>query len=274
LTDPRYFGPLRGLPLDQIGRKDVATRLNRITLESGSIVAARARSQISALFAWALTQGLCEVNAVVGTLAPKAGQPRERVLSDAELAAIWRAAGDDYYGRIVRLLILVAARRSEVGGMAWSEIDLERGVWVLPAPRSKNNRAHTLPIMPMMRAIIEAVPRMASRDQLFGQRSGGFVSWSRGKMGLDESSGVQNWALHDLRRTAATKMADLGIAPHIIEEILNHQSGHRAGPAGIYNRSRYEREVKAALATWHDHLRTLTEGGERVIVPLVPLVAS
>ena len=72
--------------------------------------------------------------------------------------------------------------------------------------------------------------------------------------------------LHDLRRTVATKMADLGVQPHIIEEILNHRGGHKAGIAGIYNRSSYEREVKAALLTWADYVRALVDGGERKVV--------
>jgi hypothetical protein len=140
-----YFKPLHTLPLDQITKKDIAARLVVIGRENGSIVAARARAQLSGLFTWALAHGLCEVNPVVGTLAPKGSQPRNRVLSDSELSAIWKACGDDDYGRIVRLLILAGCRRQEVGSIAWSEIDLGRGVWVLPAARSKNGRQHVLP---------------------------------------------------------------------------------------------------------------------------------
>ena len=77
---------------------------------------------------------------------------------------------------------------------------------------------------------------------------------------------MKNWTVHDIRRSVATKLADIGVLPHVIEQILNHQSGHRAGPAGIYNRSSYEREVRAALAMWEDHVRALVEGGERKIV--------
>ena len=107
-----YFKPLHSLALDQITRKDVASRLNRISLESSSIVAGRARAQLSALFSWALAHGLCEANPVVGTLAPKGSQPRERVLADAELAAIWKACGDDDHGRCIKLLILTGCRRA------------------------------------------------------------------------------------------------------------------------------------------------------------------
>jgi integrase len=266
-----YFKPLHTLALDQISRKDVAARLNRITLDNGSIVASRARAQLSALFAWALAHGLTEANPVVGTPSPKGGQPRERVLSDAELTAIWKACGDDHgrdHGRCIKLLILTGCRRAEIGGICWSEIDLDQGTWTLPAARSKNGRAHTLPLLPAMLAIIKAVTKLASRDQLFGARANGFTGWQRGKDALDARSGVKNWTVHDLRRSVATRMADLGVLPHVIEQILNHQSGHRAGPAGIYNRSSYEREVRTALATWHDHLRTLIAGGERKVVPL------
>ena len=84
---------------------------------------------------------------------------------------------------------------------------------------------------------------------------------------------MKDWTTHDLRRTVATKLADIGVLPHIIEQILNHQSGHKRGPAGIYNRSSYEREVRAALAMWHDHLRTLTVGGKRTLISM-PQVAS
>jgi len=266
-----YFKPLHTLALDQITRKDVAARLNRITLDNGSIVAGRARAQLSALFAWALAHGLCEANPVIGTAAPKGGQPRERVLSDAELAAIWQACGDDHdrdHGRCIKLLVLTGCRRAEIGGLCWSEIDLEHGTWTLPAARSKNKRAHGLPLLPAMLAIIKAVPKLAGRDQLFGQRGGGFSSWQRGKDALDQRSGVKNWTVHDIRRSVATRMADLGIMPHIIEQILNHHSGHRAGPAGIYNRSSYEREVRTALALWHDHLRSIVEDDTRKIISL------
>ena len=121
--------------------------------------------------------------------------------------------------------------------MRGRRFDFEQGTWTLPAARSKNDRAHTLPLLPSMLAIIKAVPRMAGRDQLFGARGGGFTGWSRGKAVLDERSGVKDWTTHDIRRTVATRMADLGIMPHVIEQILNHQSGHKAGPAGIYNKS-------------------------------------
>src|SRR5262249_32826191 len=112
------------------------------------------------------------------------------------------------------------------------------------------------------RAIIAAVPRR-SRDHLFGDRAGaGFTSWSRGKQDLDRRLGasVRAWRVHDLRRSVATGMADIGIDPHIIEATLNHFSGHRRGVAGIYNRAKYERQIRESLVRWSEHVAELVEG--------------
>jgi integrase len=269
LADPRYFGPLHNKSLDNIKRKDVADRIVVIGRESGNATAVRARGTLSAFFTWAMRMGLCEANPVMGAATAET-KPRERVLADPELVAIWNACADDDFGRIVRLLILTGARRSEIGDMHWSEINPDRGTFTIPAARSKNGRPHTLPVLPAMRSIIEGVAHRVSRDQLFGERSHGFTVWDRSKIALDARCGVSDWTLHDIRRSVATKMADLGIQPHIIEQILNHQSGHKAGIAGVYNRSVYEREVRAALAQWHDHIRALVEGGARKVLHFQP----
>ena len=269
LTGP-HFKPLHAMPVDQITRRDIAARLTKIIAENGSPTARRARAALSAMYVWALGHGLCEVNPVVGTIAPEDSKPRERVLTNSEITAIWRAGGDDAHGRIVKLLLLTGCRRMEICGLRWSEIDSESGVLHLPPERTKNGRAHTLPLPALALDIIASVPRMVGRDHLFGERSDlGFTQWGA-KRDLDAKLGdaVKPWTLHDLRRTAATGMADIGVQPHIIEAVLNHISGHKVGVAGIYNRSSYEREVKAALALWGDHVRALVEGGERKIVPM------
>ena len=266
-----YFKPLLGMPADSITRRDVAERVLAITRENGHQAASNARGALSALFTWGMANGLVQANPVAGTARPKTPPPRDRVLSDAELAAIWRAAGDDNFGRIVRLLMLSAQRRTEVGGICWSEINFDQGTWTIPALRSKNHRAHTLPLPPLALDIIAGVKRVVGRNTLFGDRAdSGLTGWARPKAALDDRLGDQvgPWRLHDLRRSAATRMCDLGVAPHVVEQILNHQSGHRAGIVGVYNRSSYEREVRAALALWNDHIRALVKGGDRKIVPM------
>jgi len=262
--------PLHGEPINAIARREVAHELGKITKRNGATTADRARSALSGLYVWAMGEGLAEQNPVVGTNRPAQPKARERVLCDEELAAVWRVSGDDAYGKVIKLLILTGARRAEVGGMRRSEIDTERGVWSLPGERTKNGHPHIVPLSPLVMEIIESVPHQFGRDQLFGSRSADGLAHWHAKADLDRRLGrsVKPWRVHDLRRTAATRMADLGIAPHVIEAVLNHYSGHRSGVAGIYNRSSYDREKVAALALWADHVRTLVEGGERKIVPM------
>src|SRR5205823_1989556 len=142
-----YFKPLHDVPLDRISRRDVAAQLVRITREHGTAAANAARAKLSGFFSWVLRSGLCEQNPVVGTPQPEPSKPRDKVLTDQELAAIFAALpADSEYGRMVRLLVLLGARRQEVGGMAWSELDLDGAVWTKPATRTKNKRQHELPV--------------------------------------------------------------------------------------------------------------------------------
>jgi integrase len=219
-------------------------------------------------YVWAMGNGLAEANPIIGTLKPQDAEPRSRVLTDEELAAIWRASGDDAYGRVIKLLILTGARRGEVGGMRWSELDLDRGIWTIPPQRTKNKRQHVVPLMPSSLDVIVSMPRRVSRDHLFGTSSAvGLRHW-HAKGVLDRRLGavVLPWRLHDIRRSVATRMADLGVMPHVVEAVLNHRTGHRSGVAGIYNRSNYEREVRAALALWADHIRSVVDGERKVLL--------
>jgi len=214
------------------------------------------------MFAWAIGEGLVEANPVIGTNKASESKSRERVLSDAELAAIWKAAPDNDYGRIVKLLMLTAQRREEIGGLAWSEIDRTGKLIALPSGRTKNNRPHDVPLSDPAMAVLESTPPREGRALVFGIGKGGYSGWSRSKEALDESAKLAPWTLHDLRRSAATRMADLGVGPHIVEAVLNHVSGHKSGVAGIYNRSTYAEEKRAALDLWASHLRIAIAAAE------------
>jgi integrase len=267
LTGP-YFRPLHAIGIADIEHADIAARLTAITRTHSAHTASCARRAVSALFGWATEEGWVTTNPVAGTRKPVRAPARDRVLTDAELAAAWKACGDDDFGKIVRLLILTGARRSEVGDMTWSEIDLDAGTWTLPAARSKNHRAHTVPLPATAVEILRSVPR-AGRDHLFGDGDGaGFARWSRAKAELDRRLGAAAWRVHDLRRTVATGMIGIGIEPHHVEAVLNHFSGHRRGVAGVYNRSPYERQMKMALARWAEHVAALAEGRESNVVAL------
>ncbi|KAB0680151.1 tyrosine-type recombinase/integrase [Aureimonas leprariae] len=266
----KHWKPLRVRPLNGIQRADVAMRLNEIAKESGPFAANRARACLSSLFAWAISEGIAEANPVNGTRKATEEVSRDRVLSDDELALVWRHAGDGDYGRIVRLLILTGQRREEVGGMMRAELHTMKLLWSLPRERTKNGLPHDVPLSMAASDIIAVVPKRADRDFVFGSRDGPFSGWSKSKSALDarivaeleksaeaaaaKAKPMPPWRLHDIRRTVATRLGDLGVLPHVVEAVLNHVSGHRAGVAGIYNRATYAAEKRAALDAWSAHL--------------------
>jgi integrase len=264
--------PLHRIPIHQIELHQVADRLDSIAKKNPT-TAARARSALSALLAWAIRRGRLDRNVASLSEKPQEPEPRDKVLSDQELAQVWTACGDDEYGRIIKLLILTAARRDEVGSMQWGELD--NGIWTIPAERSKNRQQHVLTLPLMAWQIIGDKP--PNRDgYVFGKHGIGFTNWHLSKRALDKRSGVTGWTLHDLRRTTATKMADLGIEPHIIEAVLNHISaaqmgslqlpGHKSRVAGIYNRANYQIQIRTALARWSDRLHEIVSGEQRRII--------
>jgi len=194
-------------------------------------------------------------------------KPRERVLSEDEIRTVWNACEDDDLGRIIKLLLLTGCRADEIGGLRWSEIDLDQGTLTLPPERCKNGRTHTLSLSALALQILKQAKKRDGRDFLFGKWAGGFTSWAKQK-GLIERLGIAHWTIHDLRRTTATSMAELGIEPHIVEAILNHVSGHKGGIAGIYNRASYAKQMKTALALWADKVDSIVNGNARKVVPL------
>jgi integrase len=250
---------LHNLPVAKIERRDVAELLTTIAAESGPVAANRVRSSISAMFNWATKAGMVESNPAAFTN-KETERPRARVLSADELRETWNALPKGDFGTIVRLLILTGQRRNEIGDLHWQEIDFKRGSITFPPERVKNNRQHVVPMSESVRALIKAISRIEGRDLIFGYGNGGFSGWSRCKERLDaainseRSAPMQNWTLHDLRRTVATGMADIGIPPHIIEAALNHASGHKTGVAGVYNRSTYDKEVRQALTLWSERV--------------------
>ena len=241
----RYFDPR-----DLRCRPDVAANCKpRTIIESASVQPLLTLpSLLSAFFSWAMGEGLADANPVIGTN-KAAGEikARDRVLTDTELATIWRGLPDNDYGRIVRLLALTGCRRDEIGSLRWSEIKRDARLIALPGERTKNSRTHDVPLSKVALEVIDSIPRRVNREFVFGEGKGGFSGWSKAKAALDVKLGLEPWRLHDLRRTASTRMADAGVQPHIIEAVINHVSGHKAGVAGVYNRSTYENEKRAAL---------------------------
>jgi integrase len=265
--------PLHGMALASIGRQAIAARIGEIADASGLVQANRTRASLSALYTWAMKEGLTETNPVANTN-KHPEQSRDRVVSNDELALIWRCLNGDQYGAIVKLLALTGQRREEIAGLRWSEINFEKGIIELPKERTKNRRLHQVPISNAVASILQAQNKVENRDLVFGYANGPFQGWGEAKKNLDARIAVMagkpltDWVLHDLRRTCATGMADLGVQPHVIEAVLNHVSGHKGGIAGIYNRAVYSAEKAQALALWADHITAVVEGRASNVTPL------
>src|SRR6516225_5683080 len=162
-----HCAPLHRLRLDQIDRRKIAAVLGEIETSSGPASRNRARSVLSSLFSWCITEGLLETNPVQGTAKANQNGSRERVLTSDELRQLWHGLGDDRFSEIVRLLLLTGQRRNEIGHLQWSEIDLARKMIILPASRVKNGRQHEVPLSHQALAILERQPRRNSSPFLF-----------------------------------------------------------------------------------------------------------
>jgi len=254
-----FAKPLHNLPVKSIARHNIAELLDSVSAR-GTVTTNRMRSTLSACFSWAITRGHADVNPVIGTekLIEKS---RDRVLSDSELAIIWKSVPDNDFGAIVKLLILSGQRRDEIAHLTWNEIDLDSGLILLPGERTKNKKPHEVPLSAPMKAILSSRKRIEGRDLVFGKRVEAIAGWGWRKDRLDTAIGQKikvPWTFHDIRRSCASRMADIGILPHVIEAALNHQSGTKRGVAGIYNRSTYASEKVTALRKWADHVLALT----------------
>jgi integrase len=260
----KHLAPLHRRAVHTIDRATVAALLREITRDHGRTSAARARGNLSALFAWAMREGVTSANPVVGTNDPAEGiAPRDRVLAPEELKIIWRQCQDNDFGRIVRLLLLTACRRDEIGGLRWSELDLETGKLLLPKERTKNGRPLALTLPNCARSILKAAPRRIGRDLVFGGGKAGFSAWSYCTLSFNSRTTEANgdralapWRIHDLRRTVRTGLSKIGVKPHVAELVLNH-TGHKAGIGGVYDHYDYQPEIAEALASWEQHLLEL-----------------
>ncbi len=264
---------LHGMQIDAIDRRTIAALLSALATNSGPSLANSVRASLSGFFSWAMREGLAQANPVIGTNKAAANGSRDRVLDDRELALIWSALPDNDFGDAVRLLALLGLRRDEVGGLRWAEIDFGKALIELPPERTKNSRAHLIPLAPMALDILKTRPRLAGSECIFGTGANGLKGWSNYKVTLDAAIAAKGvvgpWRLHDLRRTFSTRLHDeLGIAPHVVEELLGHVSGHKSGVAGVYNKAQYSKEKAIALARWAEHLTAIVTGKDSKVVAI------
>lgn len=248
---------LHGLHIDALNLRLVAEVLSDIAKHSGAVSADRARSAMSSMFGWAISEGLCETNPVEYATV-RGTAKRDRVLKPEEIAAIWSALPANDYGSIVKLLFYTGCRSDEIAGLLWSEIDLDDCAVNFGSERIKNKLPFYLPLSDAAVRLVKSIERKDGRDLVFGKRDGAFTGWSKAKRELDAKLNFKEpWQLRDIRRTVATLMAESGTDPHIVEACLNHVSGYKAGVAGVYNRAAYAEPKREALSKWAKEIATI-----------------
>lgn len=255
ILNARFVSRWAKRDIREINRTDILKVLDDCVDAGLPSAANHALAAIRKFFNWCVERGLLDTSPCQGVKKPAQDKARERVLDADELARIWRAADLIGYpfGPVVKLLMLTAQRRGEVAGMQWPHLDLAAQLWTLPGEVTKNGRQHLVPIAPATEQLLSALPRFPG-TYVFPSRgqNPAFANFTIGKRKLDVFAQVSDWTLHDLRRSAATHMARLGTAPHVIERLLNHVSGTFGGVAGVYNRFQYLDEMRAALARWEE----------------------
>jgi integrase len=274
-----------GRPIREITKHDVNELLDakaerrerkRKDLKDGAAVQAnRTLTRLRTMFRWCRDMDLIAADPTEGVRRRIKEKARDRALDDDEIRLFWQSCGKLHwpFGPLFKALLLTAQRRDQVGGVRWSELDLDKRIWTIPGPRAeKSDRgARIVHLSTLAMETIAALPHTG--DIVFSSTGATPVSgFSHAKERLDrlmterlrEETGdpeaaIEAWIPHDLRRTAATGMAKLGIPPHVVDKVLDHSTGTIRGVAAIYNRYTYLEELKAALEAWGKHVAGLTQ---------------
>ena len=248
--------------ITEIGKRDVLDVLDAVVDRGAPQTARKLHAYLHRLFKWCVGHGILEVNPVADLDMPAEASKRDRVLTDKELVVAYRRAGDlgFPFGPLVQLLILTGARRGEIGGLRWSEIDLGEGAIKLIGARTKNGEPHRIPLSAPALEVVNEIPRIVGSDFVFSTTNRSSVrGWSKTRKRLGDG----DWTIHDIRRTVATGLQKQGVSLQVIEAVLNHVSGSRGGIVGVYQRHSFDEEKAAALEAWGAHVMALVHGSAR-----------
>jgi integrase len=254
--------PWAGRSIHEIGKRDVVEVISAIEQRGAPAAANKTLKSIKTFLRWCVGRAILDQSPAEGVPLPAREVARDRVLDDDELARMILAARQigGPYGGIVEFLALTGQRREEVACLTWQELDLARRVWTIPKSRTKNAKGHVVHLSDQSVALLKRANQQGPLVfSLLGTRP--FQEFSQAKRRLDQLSGVTSWRLHDLRRTCVSGMARLGVAPHVADKILNHQSGTISGVAAVYQRHEFLDERRQALDLWGAHVRQVLDGG-------------
>jgi integrase len=256
---------------DGITRSEITRFIDGIAQRT-PVMARNILSYFSAFYSWALPRlDRLPANPCRDAGRPPKPKPRERVLSDREIGALWHVLEEEGapFGPAIQLLLLTGQRRNEVFEAERSEFDLEKQLWTIPGSRAKNGSAHIVPMAPAVSKIVKSLIDADRSGKLMPARGNGHAgpsgfskAMTRIRSALEERIGepVPHWTLHDLRRTMATGLQRLGVRLEVTEAVLNHLSGARSGIVGVYQRHNYFAEKKEALILWSKEVKRLSRG--------------
>lgn len=261
--------------ITDIARPDVLRLIDAIVDREAPVLANRTLSIMKRFFRWAIERGYIEASPTAGIRPPSKEKTRDRVLTEEELAAIWNRAPilGFPFGDYFRFLALTGQRRSEVATMKWADVDLDAALWTLPREATKANRTHDVPLSASAVELLRNAPRFKG-PYIFTTTSGvrpisGFskakaalndaIIAARKATGNEKAEELNQWGLHDLRRTLTTWAADHDVLPHVLAAILNHSPGSTLGITAVYARSKWAKEKRDALDRWGAYIVSLGE---------------
>lgn len=267
------------LPLSDLHRWEINRVIDPILKRGKPVEAARCFEDVRALFRWGVARGDLDHNPMDGMRKPAESQPRQRVLSDDEIAALWNGLAGALprskpCQRIIELCLVTAQRVGEVSGMRRDELDLSARTWTLPGARTKNKHTHVVPLSDLaFDIIVDALanpgeaPFLFLNDQGDGPLPGHAVAKTITR--AQERFGIAHWTAHDLRRTAVSKMAQLGIAPIALAHVINHRSVTKGGVTlSVYAQYDYAKEKCDALQLWADRLCGIVAAEPANVIPM------
>ncbi len=269
------LGRFGDVPLDSLDRRSLTMAVAELEAKGLKGKAQEFRTRTAVFLNWCVDQGLLQASPLAGWRRPRRSRAERlerpgRALEDGEIPLLWRAfeaSPDPIFTAYLRILLLLGQRRTETALMRWRDVNLNAGLWTIPAEVTKAGREHKVPLPREVIAILATLPRLAGSELVFPGRGGApMTGWSKRMRPVRAASrelGLEPWTLHDLRRTVRTGLARLGVRDEIAERALNHSV--RDVLAAVYDRSDRLEEMREALTLWAGHVLGLAHGGNRAL---------
>jgi len=257
---------LRHRPVEKIERRELVHLLEAIGNDRGAkTLANRVRAVLSSVYSFCVNTGRVQYNPVLTIKKTQKEASRDRIYSKEELKTLWDAfeAQEEPISSYYKCLLLLGQRAGETRRMKWEDIDLKKGIWVIPKDETKAARLHIVPLPKIATELLTHLKSISSDTYVFesSRKSGHPLRWThKASARISEHSGVEDFKIHDLRRTMASGLAELGIPRTVIGKVINHKgiSGDNSVTA-IYDRYDYLEEKREALENWSQHLVLLTK---------------